>query len=332
MPARSTRAEIAAKEVPCRDQTFRGEQLESHFKKMKDKNDPWGHKQWVQCLICEVQQRFDGHDAQVAVFIEKHKHSRVQIASLEQYGFTIASAEGLRLFRDDVLRAKLVMLAAGNMSFLFGAGDELRKYGLLCCELGRRYPNIPAETLIPRDTRQSLASEFRALASQASSQAMAPLIEAGIVALVFDAVTIKGVGSLVVSVASPVSGAEPWLMLIASPFAGNRVAYRGALCDSSAVADALDMGIAGTSDNRPVQMSIAPADSPHFFGRVDDGDSTPSCWAQRVSAAQATRFGSGSVMARASSMRSARCSAVSPRPAKCSTRRRFGRSSTCARR
>jgi hypothetical protein len=122
----------------------------------------------------------------VAVWIETHKHAPVIPSGLERYGFTYASAREWNTCRDETSTSKLVMMAAGNMSFRFAASDELRDYELRLVRLGQRLPGVDAASLLPADTRQSLASGFKSLAAKVSDSALAPLREAGLVALVFD--------------------------------------------------------------------------------------------------------------------------------------------------
>jgi hypothetical protein len=186
MPAKRPTEEVAALEIPCRDQTFRGQPLLSLLKKMRDAADVKARKVWIRCEICAVQRRFDGCEDRIPVWIEKHKHPPVPSNGLERYGFTLTDARNWQKSRREALTSKLVMMAAGNMSFNFAASDELRDYELRLVRLGQQFPSVDAPTLLQADTRQSLATAFKDVAAKVSDSILAPLREAGLAALIFD--------------------------------------------------------------------------------------------------------------------------------------------------
>jgi hypothetical protein len=167
------------------------------------------------------------------------------VARPEQFGFTVVSDRTLQVMRDEAVTAKLLVMVMGNTSFLFTGSDELLACEQMLIRIDQRFPNIEPSILWPRIPRQDIATRFRALAEEANKDAIAPLVEVGIVAMVFDAVTIKGDCHLPISVTSATAGVEPWLMEIASHFAGDRPAYQRSLRDATCVGDALTLGAAG---------------------------------------------------------------------------------------
>jgi hypothetical protein len=89
-------------------------------------------------------------------------------------------------------------------------------------------------------------------------------------------VTIKGVGNLVISAANAFEALEPWLMSIATHFAGNLVAYQLALRNCLGICIALELDLAGwVCNGLPVQTSVTRVDSEFFFGLDEAGAIMP---------------------------------------------------------